>query len=165
MICPQDRTPLIPHQRDGVEARSCVLCHGLWFSRTALEALASKSPQPPTAAPPVPSSATSFISRRLSCPVCTGLQLQTRMQGDLEGSRCRDCGGIWLAKSEVAKILTAQKARPRAQGPLAGTTAAVSAGAGGDLADGLSDAAPAVALEAGSEAGAAVGDFLVSFLG
>lgn len=99
--------------------------------------------------------------RRLACPVCTGVQLQTRMQGGIETSRCRDCGGIWLAKTEVAKILAARKAPPRTAPKHPGTTAGVAP----DLADGFGDAAPLVALEASGEIGAAVGDFLVSFLG
>ncbi len=145
MICPQDRTPLIPHKRDGVEARSCLQCHGVWFSRAALESLAKKTPQPKTAEPPLPSNATGFVLRRLACPACAGSQLQTRMQGDIEISRCRDCGGIWLAKTEVTKILAARSARPASPVPRAGSDATApppDAGVATDIAAG--------AVEAGS---------------
>ena len=114
MLCPRDQTPLIPNKREGIAAQSCVQCHGVWFSRAALESLAKKSPQPATAEPPVPSSVSGFVLRRLPCPVCAGSQLQTRTQGDVEVSRCRNCGGIWLAKSEVQKILTARVVKPKA---------------------------------------------------
>ena len=156
-----DRTPLIPNKRDGIPAQSCLQCHGVWFSRTALESLAKKASQPATAEPPIPSSVTSFVLRRMACPVCAGSQLQTRTQGDIEASRCRDCGGIWLGKTEVVKILAARKSQPRTAPSQPGTAAGVVS----DLADGFGDAAPLVALEASGEIGAAVGDFLVSFLG
>ena len=139
MICPRDRTPLIPNQRDGIAAQSCLQCHGVWFSRAALESLAKKSPQPATAEPPVPSTTSGFVLRRLACLVCAGSQLQTRTQGDIEVSRCHDCGGIWLAKTEVEKILGARVKQPKA---------------------GL---AP-VTIEGGSEVGSGLGDFLSSFL-
>ena len=87
------------------------------------------------------------------------------MQGDIEISRCRDCGGIWLAKTEVAKILAARKSQPKTNAKRLGPTVGTAAGAGSDLADGLGEATPLVALEAGGEVGVAVGDFLVSFLG
>jgi Zn-finger nucleic acid-binding protein len=113
MICPRDHTPLIPNQRDGIAAQSCLQCHGVWFSRAALESLAQRASQPAPAEPPVPSRASGFVLRRLACPVCAGSQLQTRMQGDIEVSRCRDCGGIWLAKTEVDKILAPRKPPPK----------------------------------------------------
>ena len=139
-------------------------CHGVWFSRSALETLAKKSPQPATAEPPLPSSTTNFVMRRLACPVCAGVQLQTRMQGGIEISRCRDCGGIWLGKTEVVKILAARKSQPRPSAKQPGADVGIAASVGADLADGLGDAAPLVALEASGEIGAAVGDFLVSLL-
>jgi len=162
MICPLDRTPLIPNKRDGIAAQSCLQCHGVWFSRDALESLAKRASQPATAEPSVPASVKSFVLRRMACPVCAGSQLQTRTQGDIEVSRCRDCGGIWLAKTEVEKILAARKPQPRQKVRAVGAAAA--SGAGSDLAEGLGDAAPVVALEAGAEVGAGLGDFLVSFL-
>ncbi len=165
MICPTDRTPLIPHKRDGVEARSCLQCHGVWFSRIALETLAKKSPQPATAESHLSTNATSFVMRRLACPVCAGAQLQTCMQGGIEISRCRDCGGIWLAKTEVAKILAARKSQPKANAASCEADAADEEGIVSDLAAGMVDATPLVALETGGEIGTAVGDFLVSFLG
>lgn len=139
MLCPLDRTPLIPNKRDGIAAQSCLQCHGVWFSRAALESLAERAQQPTTAEPPVPSNTSGFVLRRLACPECTGGQLQTRTQGDIEASRCRDCGGIWLAKAEVEKILAARVEKPKA------------------------NPAPATP-EADDEAGSGLGDFLSSFL-
>lgn len=139
MICPLDRTPLIPNKRDGIAAQSCLQCHGVWFSRAALESLAKKSSQPASAEPPVPSATSGFVLRRLACPVCAGSQLQTRTQGDIEVSRCHDCGGIWLAKAEVEKILGGHVKRPKAGLAL-------------------------VTIEAGGEVGSGLGDFLSSFL-
>lgn len=139
MICPQDRTPLIPNQRDGIAAHSCLQCHGVWFFRTALESLAKKAPQPASAEPPVASGTSGFVLRRLACPACLGSQLQTRMQRDIEASRCRDCGGLWLAKTEVEKILAIAKAKPKASPAL-------------------------VIAEAAGEAGVGFGDFLSGFL-
>jgi Zn-finger nucleic acid-binding protein len=103
--------------------------------------------------------------RRLVCPTCAGSQLQTRMQGAVEISRCRDCGGIWLAKTEVAKILSARNARPVTTSQSSVATKGTVTGIGADMADGLGEATPLAALEAGGEIGSAVGDFLVSFLG
>jgi len=165
MLCPADRTPLIPHQREGVQARSCLQCHGVWFSRDALESLVRKTPQTGSGDPPKPSSGASFLMRRLVCPTCAGSQLQTRMQGAVEISRCRDCGGIWLAKTEVAKILSARMSRPVTTSQSSGATQGAVTGIGADMADGLGEATPLAALEAGGEIGSAVGDFLVSFLG
>ena len=139
MLCPHDRTPLIPNKRNCIAAQSCLQCHGVWFSRAALESLAKKSPQPETAEPPVPSNASSFVLRRLACPVCAGRQLQTRTQGEIEASRCRDCGGLWLAKTEVEKILGTRVEKPK-----------------GGLA--------LVTIEGGGEVGSGLGDFLSSFL-
>lgn len=127
MLCPSDRTPLIPHQRDGIEARSCMQCHGVWFSQSTLESLAKKSPQPATAEPPKRSNASSFVLRRLACPICASSQLQTRMQGGIETSRYRDCGGIWLAKTEVAKILAARKSQPKTASEQPGSTVGTTA--------------------------------------
>lgn len=139
MICPLDRTPLIPNKRDGIAAQSCLQCHGVWFSRAALESLAKKSPQPASAEPPVSSATSGFVLRRLACPVCAGSQLQTRTQGDIEVSRCHDCGGIWLAKSEVEKILGTRMEKQKAS--------------------------PALVRPDGDEdAGSGLGDFLSSFL-
>lgn len=139
MICPLDRTPLIPNKRDGIAAQSCLQCHGVWFSRAALESLAKKAPQPVTAEPPVPSTTSGFVLRRLACPVCAGRQLQTRMQGDIEVSRCRDCGGIWLAKAEVEKILATRVEKPKANPAL-------------------------IVPEGDDEVGSGLGEFLSSFL-
>ena len=139
MLCPRDQTPLIPNKRDGIAAQSCLQCHGVWFSRDALESLAKKSPQPATSEPPVPSSTSGFVLRRLACPACAGGQLQTRTQGDIEVSRCHDCGGIWLAKAEVEKILGTRVKQPKAGLAL-------------------------VAIEGGGEVGSGLGEFLSSFL-
>ncbi len=169
MLCPRDQTPLIPNKRDGIAAQSCLQCHGVWFSRAALESLAKRAVQPASAEPPVPSGTSGFVLRRLACPECAGGQLQTRTQGSIEVSRCRECGGIWLAKAEVEKILATRKTSPASRKPspasVAGVAAGATFGAGADLAAGLADAAPVVALEASGEIGAAMGDFLVSFLG
>ena len=165
MLCPADRTPLIPHQREGVQARSCLQCHGVWFSRDALESLVRKASQTGSGDPPKPSSGASFLMRRLVCPTCAGSQLQTRMQGAVEISRCRDCGGIWLAKTEVAKILSARMSRPVTTSQSSGATKGAVTGIGADMADRLGEATPLVALEASGEIGSAVGDFLASFLG
>ena len=165
MLCPLDRTPLIPNRRDGFEAQSCLQCHGVWISRAALESLARQSPQPASAEPPVPTGASGFVLRRLVCPACPGGQLQTRMQGNIEVSRCRDCGGIWLAKTEVAKIVAARKAQPKAGVKPATMPTGTRYGVGADLAEGMADVAPLVIVETGSEIGAALGDFFVSFLG
>lgn len=135
MICPLDRTPLIPNKRDGIGVESCLQCHGVWFSRAALESLARKAQEPATAEPPVPSGPSGFVLRRLACPVCADSQLQTRTQGDIEISRCRDCGGIWLAKLEVEKILSTRKSQPKQESKPAGAAA----GAGSDSAEGLGD--------------------------
>ena len=139
MICPLDGTPLIPTKRDGVEARSCLQCQGVWFSRNALESLAQKASQPATVEPPVPSRVASVGFRRMACPACAGRQLQTRIQGEIEVNRCRDCGGLWLAKSDVEKILNTRREKPNAS------------------------FAP-VTPEGGGEGGAGLGDFLSSFL-
>ncbi len=77
--------------------------------------------------------------RRLASPACAGSQLQTRTQGDIEASRCRDCGGIWLAKAEVEKILDVRAKQPKTDFAL-------------------------VAIDAGGEVGSGLGDFLSSFL-
>lgn len=133
MLCPRDQTPLIPNKRDGIAAQSCLQCHGVWFSRAALESLAKRASQPATAEPPVPSNQSGFVLRRLACPVCAGGQLQTRNQGDIEVSRCRDCGGIWLAKAEVEKILAARMEKPKA------AVALVTPKEGGEVGSGLGD--------------------------
>lgn len=135
MTCPLDRTPLIPNKRDGIAAQSCLQCHGVWFSRAALESLSKKSLQPATAEPPVPSTTSGFVLRRLACPVCAGSQLQTRMQGDIEVSRCRSCGGIWLAKADVEKILGSRQSQAKQKSK----TADVARDAGADSTDGLGD--------------------------
>lgn len=114
MICPLDGTPLIPSKRDGVEARSCLQCQGMWFARNALESLAQKASQPATAEPPVPSRVASVGFRRMACPACAGRQLQTRIQGEIQAHRCHDCGGLWLAKVDVEKILATRKEQPKA---------------------------------------------------
>lgn len=165
MLCPRDQTPLIPNKRDGIAAQSCLQCHGVWFSRASLEALAKRAAQPATAEPPVPSVTSGFVLRRLACPECPDSQLQTRNQGDIEASRCRACGGIWLAKSEVEKILAGRNGRPKAGSGQTTAPAAATVGAGSDLAVGFVDATPLAVLEAGSGIDAALGDFLVSFLG
>lgn len=139
MLCPRDQTPLIPNKRDGIAAQSCLQCHGVWFSRAALESLAGRTAQPATAEPPVPSKTSGFVLRRLACPECAGGQLQTCTQGGTEASRCRDCGGIWLAKAEVEKILATRREKP--------------------------NASPApVTSEGGSAGGAGLGDFLSAFI-
>lgn len=135
MLCPRDQTPLIPNKRDGIAAQSCLQCHGVWFSRAALESLAKKNPQPTTVEPPVLSASSGFVLRRLACPVCAGSQLRTRAQGDIEVSRCRDCGGIWLAKTEVEKILASRNSQTKQESKPAGATS----GVGSNPADGLGD--------------------------
>ncbi|NBV25199.1 MAG: hypothetical protein EBS05_25190 [Proteobacteria bacterium] len=165
MNCPQDRTPLIAHRRDGVEAYRCIQCQGVWLSRSALETLAKNSAPTPGTEPPLPS--TGFVHRNLPCPVCAASQLQTRFQGQIQISRCRECGGIWLPKSEVSKLVTARKASSLMGAQPSSPTSRPGAGASADLAGGLVETMPLVALEVveGSEIGAVVGDFLASFLG
>lgn len=164
MFCPHDRTPLLPHKRDGIAAQSCLQCHGVWVARAALESLAGRSPQPASAVPPLSAPASGFVLRRLSCPACAGSPLQTRMQGDIEASRCRDCGGIWLAKAEVEKILATHKPQPRPKARAVGAAVGSNAGGDLDLAEGLGDATPVVAVEASGVVGSGLGDFLVAFL-
>ncbi len=139
MLCPRDQTPLIPNKRDGIAAQSCLQCHGVWFSRASLEALAKRAAQPSTAEPPVPSVTSGFVLRRLACPECPGSQLQTRTQGDIEASRCHDCGGIWLAKSEVEKILATRRTQPKQKPQPAVSAVGTASGAGSDPGDGLGD--------------------------
>ncbi|PAW86515.1 MAG: hypothetical protein B9S33_07960 [Pedosphaera sp. Tous-C6FEB] len=164
MLCPADRTPLIPHQREGVEARSCLQCHGLWFSRDALESLVGRTPPSATGEPPLPAIDTSIVMRRLACPTCAGTQLQTRMLGGVLISRCRECGGVWLDKTEVAKILSTRTSRSVGKPKSSGVTTGAAPGVSADATEGLGDAAPLVALETGGELGSALGDFLGSFL-
>jgi Zn-finger nucleic acid-binding protein len=129
MNCPHDRTPLLPHKRDGVAAHSCLQCHGVWFARDAVRSLTQTTP---------PSNAPGFVLRRLPCPACAHDQLQTRLQNGIETNRCPACGGLWLAKADVEKLLAAS--RPRATSAASSAspvTPRTSADLTADVADGL----------------------------
>lgn len=138
MRCPHDHTPLLAHQRDDVEVWSCLQCRGVWFPRASLDRLTLKG-KAAAVETQVPVKLTSFVIRHLACPTCAKSRLQTRFEGQLEVSRCRNCGGLWLTKSEVTKLLSSRGARPQST---TGVTRKADSGVGTDLAAG--------AVEAGS---------------
>lgn len=111
MLCPRDQTPLMAHKREGVEADVCPQCHGVWFSRPALEACVrqtSVSASLPTAPIHVRSS---LILRRLPCPVCQPDCLVTHMHESLEVDTCPRCHGVWLDQGEMEHILQLHRTR------------------------------------------------------
>lgn len=102
MHCPLDQTPLLSHRRSGAELHTCLQCHGVWFSRAALETLTSRvAPIGSTAA-----SGATVLLRRWPCPACATTLLRTQMRGAVQVTSCADCRGVWLPKSEAQKILS-----------------------------------------------------------
>lgn len=117
MLCPRDQTPLIAHVREGVEADVCSQCHGVWFSRPALEACAQKLganaalPTAPIQVRPSP------ILRRLPCPVCQPDRLVTHMHESVEVDTCPRCHGVWLDQGEMERILLLHRTRAARKQP------------------------------------------------
>ena len=141
MNCPHDRTPLLPHQREGVAAHTCLQWHGVWFALDAVRCITKAAPPPSANAP-------GFVLRRLVCPACAHDKFQTRRQNGIESNRCVACGGLWLAKADVEKLLAAS--RPRATNPASSAspaTARSSADLTADVADGLIIGGETLAVE------------------
>lgn len=117
MLCPRDQTPLMAHKREGVEADVCPQCHGVWFSRPALEACVRKtstSASLPAAPVHVQSSP---VLRRLPCPVCQPNRLVTHMHESIEVDTCPRCHGVWLDQGEMEHILQLHRARAALEKP------------------------------------------------
>lgn len=111
MLCPNDQTPLVAHVRDGVEADACAQCHGVWFSRPALEACVqqvSANASLPTV--PVHLKASPLL-QRLPCPVCQPARLVTHRHESIEVDTCPRCHGVWLDQGEMEQILRLHRAR------------------------------------------------------
>lgn len=111
MLCPRDQTPLLAHVREGVEADVCPQCHGVWFSRPALEACVrkfSKNASMPTA--PVHLNASPLLCR-LPCPVCQPDRLVTHRHDGTEVDSCPRCHGVWLDQGEMEQIIRLHRAR------------------------------------------------------
>lgn len=105
------------HQRQGVEADVCTQCHGVWFSRPALEACVrqtSTTPSLPTAPVHVRSSQ---ILRCLPCPVCQPDRLVTHMHESIEVDTCPRCHGVWLDQGEMEHILQLHRTRAALEKP------------------------------------------------
>lgn len=111
MLCPRDQTPLIPNNRDGIAAQSCLLCHGVWFVPAALPTLNRRTSQAMRTTASARAGPPGFVVRHWPCPACESTALQTRIQGELVTNRCPNCGGLWLAKAEVEILLTKARAR------------------------------------------------------
>lgn len=121
MNCPLDQTPLLPHRRSGTEVHTCLKCHGVWFPRVSLEALA---PRAAAVAPAPPSvSGAAVLMRRWSCPVCVATELRTHLRGEVQLSTCPSCRGVWLPKSEAGKILSLPARPAPAASPATATPA------------------------------------------
>lgn len=117
MLCPRDQTPLMAHKREGVEADVCPQCHGVWFSRPALEACVrqtSANASLPTAPVHVNPSQ---VLRRLPCPVCQPDRLATHMHESIEVDTCPRCHGVWLDQGEMEHILQLHHARAERKQP------------------------------------------------
>ncbi|NBR85330.1 MAG: hypothetical protein EBS84_07495 [Proteobacteria bacterium] len=110
MNCPADRTPLLPHQREGLAAHSCLQCHGVWFAPAALQTLNRRTSQAMRTTASARAGPPGFVVRHWPCPACESNALQTRIQGELETNRCPNCGGVWLGKAAVEKLLTKARA-------------------------------------------------------
>jgi Zn-finger nucleic acid-binding protein len=99
------------HVRDGVEADVCSQCHGVWFSRPALEACVRKfsaNAALPTA--PVLLRASPLL-QRLPCPACQPDRLVTHRHDGTEVDSCPRCHGVWLDQGEMEQILRLHRAR------------------------------------------------------
>ena len=148
MNCPHDRTPLLPHQREGVAAHTCLQCHGVWFTRDAVLSLTKTTPPSPNSASTPTPNAPGFVLRRLTCPACAHGKFQTRRQNGIESNRCAACGGLWLAKADVEKLLAASRPRATSAASSASPTAArSSADLTADITDGLIIGGETLAVE------------------
>lgn len=78
--------------------------------------------------------------------------MQTRIQCGLETNRCPNCGGLWLAKPEVEKLLT----KARAHSTSTPRKPASPPADGGLAADVVAGAAQGTLLVAGEALGADV---------
>ncbi len=117
MLCPRDQTPLLAHVRDGVEADVCSQCHGVWFSRPALEACVRKT-SASASLPTMPvHRSSSPILRRLPCPVCQPDRLVTHRHEGIEVDTCPRCHGVWLDQGEMEQILRLHRARAGLEKP------------------------------------------------
>jgi len=96
MQCPKCPRELFEIEQNLVKLDCCPGCNGLWFDRGELEKL--------TRIDNVFSKLEKSVPTELTCPRC-GKALSEHATEEAIGvnvERCRDCGGIWLDRAELA---------------------------------------------------------------
>lgn len=54
MLCPNDQTPLVMSDRQGIEIDYCPQCRGVWLDRGELDKIIERSAEPAGGAPAAP---------------------------------------------------------------------------------------------------------------
>ncbi|MBM4398173.1 MAG: zf-TFIIB domain-containing protein [Deltaproteobacteria bacterium] len=108
--CPQDGSPMLGYQLDGVELDSCARCGGTWLDAGEIEMIADMSGVAPG---PLSAALRATRGRRRSdrrCPRC-GARLDAvvlRGRGEpVEVDRCPRGHGLFLDPGEMAAVVAA----------------------------------------------------------
>ena len=105
MECPKCPRELFEIAQNLVTLDCCPGCNGLWVDRGELEKLARIDD--------VVSKLAKGVPTELSCPRCASILSEhaTEETIGVNIERCRDCGGIWLDRAELAAMR--KRARPK----------------------------------------------------
>jgi Zn-finger nucleic acid-binding protein len=92
-VCPRDGTVLVGQQVRGMELARCPACLGLWLPAASVKSLTGRL-----------GFGGAGRATTIRCPDDgAGLTLVQRSQ--VEADRCDHCGGVWLDRGELERLL------------------------------------------------------------
>ena len=104
--CPREGHSLTRREIVGIEFFFCKTCHGLWFSREALEELAGRVAEGDRPPMSLASCRPPMIEEGTARCLCPGHPLmEVREKDGVTVDQCPSCGGVWLDGGEIAAIL------------------------------------------------------------
>ncbi len=102
MTCPACQAELRGRTKAGVEIDECAGCGGFWFDGDELARYRTRLGRPPAA--DVYAFEAARDSKATACPRCRVLTLRSGNSGSLRMLACRNCRGVFLARSVFASL-------------------------------------------------------------
>jgi len=102
MKCPSCSSPLREVRQHGIRLDVCA-CGGIWFDVGELEAWYANL-RPGAARPQLPGHFLLHDDDGRPCPHCTDAVLRRFDVGEVRGSLCRQCRGVWLTAIDAQRV-------------------------------------------------------------